>query len=180
MRKFASLKMTQRAYIAFTIVFVLFFTRATAQLGHVVVHADPRLAVLLKKNPAATPLPAKSVDEKSAVKGTAVNGEKAESPEEHRFVPPPPRDGKIIYAGKGFRVQIYNGYDREKAMKVRTEFIRSNTDTKAYLLYAAPFFRVRIGDYRNREQAASKLREVKDNYATPCMVVPDQITIHER
>ena len=75
-------------------------------------------------------------------------------------------------------MQIYNGYDREKANKVRLEFMKLFPGTYTYLSYVSPGFRVRVGDYRSREQAAGMLREANSMYPSPCMIVPDQITVH--
>jgi len=84
--------------------------------------------------------------------------------------------GKIIYSGKGFRVQIFNGQDRNKAMDVKLEFMRRYPGVRTYLTYMSPCFRVKVGNYRNRSDAEGMYREMKSMYG-PCMIVPDIITI---
>ena len=188
---------------------VSFTGHANAQFsgGSVIMHSDPRLAVMLKKNPVAAPPPTRvrnpeALEDKGhsynrnsrkdgAVTAAApsTRGSKQVAVNEtvttthvadnvHHPGPALHRDTKVIYTGKGFRVQIYNGYDRDKAIKVRAEFMRMFPGTYTYLSYVSPGFRVRVGDFRSRDQAAGMLREANSMYPTPCMIVPDQITVH--
>lgn len=213
-----------RYSIAF-IAFLQFFAvqvKAQYMSGNVVVHSDPRLAVLLKKNPTAAPpiTPVSSADElgrkaRNTPKTTAAKElskpaiqdhlkpkiaeapthqpgvapasqeiaanmpKKLNAPPVHPFVAPPThKDGRVIYSGKGFRVQIYSGNDRDKAIKIKTEFMRLYPAMHTYLSYAAPCFRVKVGDYRNHNDALGMLKEANSMYNSPCMIVPDEVTIH--
>ena len=83
---------------------------------------------------------------------------------------------RVIYSGKGFRVQIYNGQDRNKAMEIKMEFMRRYPNLRTYLTYMSPCFRVKVGNYRNRSDAEGMYREARSMYS-PCMIVPDIITI---
>ena len=189
------------------LVSLLFFTgpaQAQFSSGSVIMHSDPRLTMLLKKNPVAAPPPTRvrnpeALEEKghspnknsTAIHTQGARGTKQVAAKDvasaagttdnthHSLGPAIHRDGKVIYAGKGFRVQIYNGYDREKANKVRLEFMKLFPGTYTYLTYVSPGFRVRVGDYRNRDQAAGMLREANSMYPSPCMIVHDVITVHE-
>ena len=204
--------MNIKYHIGLLICLVSFTGRADAQFsgGSVIMHSDPRLAVMLKKNPVAAPPPTRvrnpevlenkahssngnSKRDGALIAAASTAGTRGAKPVamketapathitdnvHHSTGPAIHRDTKVIYAGKGFRVQIYNGYDREKAIKVRAEFMRMFPGTYTYLSYVSPGFRVRVGDYRSRDQAAGMLREANSMYPTPCMIVPDQITVH--
>lgn len=52
----------------------------------------------------------------------------------------------------GYRVQIFSGRstDREKAFKVKEEFLELFPDERAYVVYHAPDFRVRVGNFRSK------------------------------
>ncbi len=136
----------------------------------VVIHSDARLAVLVKKSAhyarLSLPEPPKPVD--VAAKPAAITPPSATALMH--------RDIKVIYSGKGFRVQIYNGPDREKALAVKTEFMRRFPGVSSYLIYTAPGFRVKIGDYRYRGDAERMLREANATYK-PSMIVPDMVTV---
>ena len=173
---------------------------AQEEHGDVVVHSDPRLGLLLKKErviakaaerPHTTArmtatdnqLMAKAAP---AAKPGAVTTETKPVGIVKEPMPPPskpfqriitPPHGKVIYSGKGFRVQIYNGPDREKAMDIKMDFMRHNPAIRTYLTYTSPCFRVKIGNYRHRSDAEGMYREARSTYS-PCMIVPDIITIN--
>lgn len=132
----------------------------------VTIHADARLSVLLKKTHTMPP------PERSAI-ATPASDEKAV-----KAIPPPfvHRDRRIIYTGKGYRVQIYYGPDRVKAAKIKAEFMRHFPGIHTYLSYSSPSFRVKVGDYRNRSDAQGMMKEANSMYS-PCMIVPDNITV---
>jgi len=138
-----------------------------AQPGRVTIHSDPRLAVLVKKTHSYVP----------AIR--------PEPPKPMELAPPPPsigtytstaglvhHDQKMIYRGKGYRVQIYNGPSREKAMAARREFMRRFPGVRSYIEFESPAFRVKVGDYRLRSDADGMLREANSMFS-PSMIVPE-------
>lgn len=52
----------------------------------------------------------------------------------------------------GYRVQIFSGRstDRERAFKVKEEFNELFPEERAYVVYKAPDFRVRVGNFRSK------------------------------
>jgi len=140
--------------------------------GDVVIHSDARLGVLLRKNHSyvrfSHPDPVIKVVEpppKPTINTTTVG---AAGLVHH--------DLKFIYTGPGFRVQIYNGSSRDKAVQVKTEFMRRFPGVHTYLSYVSPNFRVKVGNYRSRTDAEGMLREANSMYS-PSMIVPDVVTI---
>lgn len=68
---------------------------------------------------------------------------------------------------KGYRVQIYfgSGSDaKSTANKIRTELNNLFPDLSSYLLYEAPYFKVRVGDFRNRNEAYKAFKIIQVNY----------------
>lgn len=55
----------------------------------------------------------------------------------------------------GYRIQVINTNNRDEANKVKTEMLRRFPDQKVYLLYQAPNFRVRIGNFVSQKEGAS-------------------------
>ena len=193
----------------YTITIILFLAlRVEAQdNGHgVVVHTDPRLSVLLKKkrvimqaSVAKPPVrkvmdtriagnPVHQGDEPAPVaavipKPVAETTHNIPDATTHTVVRPPvyirEKEGRVIYTGKGFRVQIYSGNDREKAIMIKTEFMRRFPGTRTYLTYVSPSFRVKVGNYRSRNDASGMYREARGIYS-PCVIVPDIITINTK
>lgn len=82
-----------------------------------------------------------------------------------------------IRSGKGYRVQIYSGNDRSEATRIKTDFMKRFPGVRTYMTYVQPQFRVKVGDYATREEAAKMYREVNHIY-NPCMIVPDIVEIN--
>jgi hypothetical protein len=142
------------------------------EMGDVKIHSDVRLAVLLRKNHSyvrlSHPDPVAKIVEPPP-KPTINNTTIGLSGLVHH-------DVKMIYTGPGFRVQIYNGSSRDKAVQVKAEFMRRFPGVHTYLSYISPNFRVKVGDYRSRTDAEGMLREANSIYS-PSMIVPDVVTI---
>lgn len=145
--------------------------QAAEEDGDVVIQSDPRLAVLVRKTHSyvslITPDPPKTPVE--TVRSTVKDTYTGPTGLIHH-------DVKTVYTGKGFRVQIYNGPSREKALAIKTEFMRRFPGVHSYIFFVAPGFRVKIGDYRSRSDAEGMLREANSMFS-PSMIVPDMVTI---
>jgi hypothetical protein len=62
-----------------------------------------------------------------------------------------------VLAGNGFkrgwRIQVANTQNRDEANSVKSEMLRRFPDQKAYMLYQAPNFRVRVGNFSTQREA---------------------------
>ncbi len=82
------------------------------------------------------------------------------------------RSGKI----RGYRIQVINTSKREEANKVKAEMLRRFPDEKTYLLYQAPNFRVRIGNFLKQRDAADLKKLISNLYPDKYIyVIPDLI-----
>lgn len=79
---------------------------------------------------------------------------------------------------KGFRIQVFSGNQRAQAMKIRTEILSLYPDTRVYLIYKQPTFRVRVGDFLTREEAKTWLSDLQKSYKA-AFIVPDNILINQ-
>ena len=79
----------------------------------------------------------------------------------------------ILYNAKkegvdGWRIQIYRGGHRtasDDANKVRARFIEDYPDIRTYLTFDRPnWFKVKVGDYRTREEAAIVFFDIQKRY----------------
>ena len=121
----------------------------TGDTTGVIIHTDQRLSVVIA-----------AMKPRTAGSGTSASG----------------RSG-VIRSGRGFRVQIYNGNDRNKANAIKVDFIRRFPEIRTYMSYIQPQFRVKVGDFRSRAEAQKFLQQIGSLY-TPAMVVPDIIVIN--
>ena len=82
----------------------------------------------------------------------------------------------------GFRVQIFMEIGNEAvdhAEVVKKEFIKSFPELPIYLSYEQPYYRLRVGDFRNRIEAEKYLRLIKPQFSL-AFVTADVINPPER
>ena len=76
---------------------------------------------------------------------------------------------------EGFRIQLYSGSGpaaKQEALAKKTKFLSMFPSEKAYTVYTAPFWRVRVGDFRFRSEAQPLLNRVKVQFPG-CYTVKD-------
>ncbi len=146
--------------IIHSVVFFIFYSISlfAQKKESISVHTDPRLAVLIKKSHKET----LSGNTNPTAKQTTGKNKQLQE-----FAKQP--------SNRGFRVQIYNGPDRNKATLVKADFIKNFPGIKAYISFVTPNYKVKVGNYRFRAEAEGMYREAKGMYS-PCMIVPDKIS----
>lgn len=68
---------------------------------------------------------------------------------------------------EGYRLEIFFNSDynaKEKALEVKTEFLKKYPDLNAYIQFQAPNFRVRIGNFRTKSDASKVKEQIKRDY----------------
>jgi len=179
---------------------LLLATRLVAQPdmgGHVVIHADTRLLLLEKKTSGAMSESATGHSLTKKSPGTVLTAKQGDAGEAESVRPGsgeglkqspakavpslgltwPPVHHTPGSATKvpGFRVQLYNGPDRKKAEAIRAAFVAKYPHIPAYMVYVAPGFRVKVGNFTKRTDAESLLAKVK-SISKPVMIVPDSVS----
>lgn len=79
----------------------------------------------------------------------------------------------------GYRVQIYFGSGpnaKNTANKLRSDFSLKFQDIDTYLIYESPYFKVRAGDFRNRNEAYKVFHILKQTYPE-AFIVEDLISL---
>lgn len=78
---------------------------------------------------------------------------------------------------EGYRIQIFmeSGNDAvERANQLIEQFNEEFPSIKAYLSFGQPYYRVRVGDFRDRLEAEGLLKQISRNYAQ-AFIIRDQI-----
>lgn len=78
----------------------------------------------------------------------------------------------------GYRIQIYSGKERAAANKTREEFLKTNPNIAAHLIYQQPNFKLRIGDFPNRLEAMRFFDSIKREFPS-AFVIQDEISIDQ-
>ena len=77
---------------------------------------------------------------------------------------------------KGFRVEIFfSSKDdaKEKAFGKKVEFLSVYPNNTVHVKYDAPNFRVRVGDFRTKNEALKLYKEIKSTYQVAFIVADD-------
>ena len=102
----------------------------------IVIHKDPRIDLLVKKQ-------------------SAINEETTR--EARRSVP-------------GFRIQVINTSDRNAAINAKTKVYQLYPELKAYLLYQSPYFRLRVGNFKDKEDADDYIKALSKQFGNVYLV----------
>ena len=76
----------------------------------------------------------------------------------------------------GYRIQLVSNNNRKELLNLKAKFIQEYPDQMAYIEYAAPQFKLRIGDFKTHAEADMFLSEVRINFSS-AFIVPDKIVI---
>lgn len=76
----------------------------------------------------------------------------------------------------GFRIQLYFGNERIKAQEIKSSFLQKHPKATAYMVYHQPNFKVRVGDFRTRLEAAGFLKLISEDFKTS-FIVPDDVKL---
>ncbi len=80
---------------------------------------------------------------------------------------------------QGFRVQIFTASgNRSKLLtdRVKSEFDAAYPGVRSYITYDEPYYKLRVGDFRNRLDAERFLKSISSEYVF-AMVVVDRINL---
>jgi len=80
-------------------------------------------------------------------------------------------------SGKGFRLLVVNTNKRDEAISAKTKIYTYFPDVKSYLTYQSPFFKVKAGNFKTREEA-EKYRKLMNNlFPKGVFIINDTIEI---
>lgn len=141
-----------------------FDTLAVAIEENVVVYKDARLDILNKRPALMARLESETKEKEIPLYRPIISS-----------------DGKktvtgSIYTKKGFRVVIYNGPDRKKALEMKNIFSRAFPGVPSYMSYNVPSYKIKVGNFEDRGDAGRFMKRVSAAFPT-CFIVPDIVTI---
>lgn len=75
----------------------------------------------------------------------------------------PLKTGQKVTAS-GYRVQIYSGANRTDAYAAQAKFKQIYKDLNTYVGYEQPNYRVKVGDFTNRNHAQALMNQLKKSF----------------
>ena len=109
----------------------------------VVVHKDPRVDLLVKKQATINTVSKKSV-------------------------------GRTM---RGYRLMVLNTNKREDAIAAKTKVYTYFPELKSYLTYQAPFFRLKAGNFKTRDEADKYKKEMAPLFPKGVFILNDTIEV---
>jgi hypothetical protein len=77
----------------------------------------------------------------------------------------------------GFRIQVINTNDRNAAISAKTKVYQLYPELKAYLIYQSPYFRLRVGNFKDKEEADDYLKALSKQFPGNVFLVRDIVEI---
>jgi hypothetical protein len=78
-------------------------------------------------------------------------------------------------SSKGFRIQVLNTTDRTQALNAKSKLLSLYPEHKSYLMYQAPYFKLRIGNFSDRKEADDLKKQLSRLFPTGVFVIPSEI-----
>ena len=76
---------------------------------------------------------------------------------------------------KGYRIQVLNTTDRNQALATKSKLLTLYPEQKTYLMYQAPYFKIRIGNFVEKAEADDLKKELARMFPTGVFVIPSDI-----
>ena len=177
-RLYDSFRYMKRLVITFSSLFLLFGTALplVAQEQELEQSVLPKISifdVLAREEPNKGRVVVIQDPQVKALVGRYLSGENIEKNEEETFL-----------KFSGYRTQVFSGNNQRKskdeAAQKAKEVKELFPDVPAYISYTAPFWRLRIGDFRSKEEAfilQRQLMEAFPAFAKEMYIVKDEVKI---
>ncbi|HVG15602.1 MAG TPA: SPOR domain-containing protein [Chitinophagaceae bacterium] len=78
---------------------------------------------------------------------------------------------------RGYRLMVMNTNKREDAIAAKTKVYTYFPELKAYLLYQAPFFRLKAGNFKSRDEADRYRKQMAPLFPKGVFIVNDLIEV---
>ena len=137
------IKMKYLLLILSFFIFSSLFAQTDSSGAGVIVHKDPRVDLLVKKQASINVTTKKSV-------------------------------GRTM---RGYRLMVVNTSKREDAIAAKTKVYTYFPELKAYLVYQSPFFRLKAGNFKTRDEADKYRKQMNPLFPKGVFIVNDTIEV---
>ena len=78
---------------------------------------------------------------------------------------------------KGFRLLVVNTNKRDEAIAAKTKVYTNFPELKAYLTYQSPYFKLKVGNFKTREEAKEYQRHLTAFFPKGVFIMNDTIEV---
>jgi hypothetical protein len=72
-------------------------------------------------------------------------------------------------------LQLLSSNDRNQAFKLKYALMNKFPEHKSYVVYQAPYFKVRIGNFMKKEEAEKARKQLAKNFSSGIYIVEDAV-----
>ena len=77
----------------------------------------------------------------------------------------------------GYRILVINTNDRAKASEAKARIYQQFRELPAYLMYQSPFYKLKVGNFREREEAEQYFVDIQRLFPSGVYIVRDVIEV---
>lgn len=77
----------------------------------------------------------------------------------------------------GFRIQVINSPDRSKVFAAKAKVYQEFPDLKPYLLYQAPNYKLKVGNFKTQEEAEEMQKQLERLFPSGLYIIRDVIEV---
>jgi hypothetical protein len=77
----------------------------------------------------------------------------------------------------GFRIQVINSPDRNKVFSAKARIYQEFPDLKPYLIYQAPNYKLRVGNFKTQEDAEDFEKQLSRIFTSGLFIIRDTIEV---
>lgn len=78
---------------------------------------------------------------------------------------------------KGYRLLVINTNKREEAVAAKTKMYTFFPELKSYLMYQSPFYKLKVGNFKDRKEAEEYLQRLKKYFPEGVFIMSDTIEL---
>ena len=79
--------------------------------------------------------------------------------------------------GKGYRLLVINTNNRDEATAAKTKVYTFFPELKSYLLYQAPFFKLKVGNFKEKKEAEEYQQRLQKYFPKGVFIMNDMIEL---
>jgi hypothetical protein len=77
----------------------------------------------------------------------------------------------------GYRIQVINSSDRNSVFAAKTKVYQQFPELKPYLMYQAPNYKLKVGNFRTQEEAEQYSKQLSNLFPSGVYVIRDTIEV---
>ena len=79
--------------------------------------------------------------------------------------------------GKGYRLLVINTNNRDEAVAAKSKVYTYFPELKSYLIYQSPYFKLKVGNFKERKEAEEYLERLKKYFPKGVFIMNDTIEV---